>query len=55
MGSNSTQAQGIVLFLVAAVLLAGAFASSGNVLMLLLASLFLGLSVWRFRACKAPE
>lgn len=54
MGSNPTQALGIVLFLVAFTLLAGAFAGGG-----LLAGigflLFLGASIAMFLKCKPWE
>ena len=55
MGSHSAQAQAIVLFLIAFVLLAGAFAAGGSVLWVILAILVFGLSVWRFASCKGLE
>jgi hypothetical protein len=54
MGANSTQAVGILLFLVAFVLLAGAFAGGGIVLALGFA-VALGASVATFMKCKPWE
>lgn len=55
MGSNSVQAQGIVLFFVAFVLLAAGVARGENVLYLVAGVVALASSIWRFRACKAWE
>jgi hypothetical protein len=55
MGSNRTQAQGIVLMIVAFVFLAAGFASGGNILWFVIAAAVFGLSVWRFRVCKGWE
>lgn len=54
MGANSTQAVGILLFLVAFVLLAGAFAG-GGVLLALGFAVVLGGSVAMFMKCKPWE
>ena len=54
MGSNSTQAIGIVIFLIAFVLLAGAFAG-GGIPLALGAVVFLGISAFVFKKCKAAQ
>jgi hypothetical protein len=55
MGSNSVQAQGIVLFAIGLILLAGTFASGGNWLLIIATIVAFGLSVWRFLTCKGWE
>ncbi|HVW09863.1 MAG TPA: hypothetical protein VHC90_14840 [Bryobacteraceae bacterium] len=54
MGANSTQAVGILLFLVAFVLLAGAFAG-GGILLGLGFVVLLGASIAMFLKCKPWE
>jgi hypothetical protein len=54
MGANSTQAVGVLLFLVAFVLLAGAFAGGGIIFALGFA-VALGASVAMFMKCKPWE
>jgi hypothetical protein len=54
MGANSTQAVGILLFLVAFVLLAGAFAG-GGILLALGFAILLGASIAMFMKCKPWE
>ncbi|HEY4084539.1 MAG TPA: hypothetical protein VGM43_01315 [Bryobacteraceae bacterium] len=54
MGANSTQAVGVLLFLVAFVLLAGAFAGGGLILALGFV-VSLGASVATFLKCKPWE
>ncbi len=54
MGANSTQAVGIVLFLIAFVLLAGAMAG-GGILYLLGSLVLLGISIAMFLKCKPLE
>jgi len=51
MGSNSTQAIAIVLFLIAFVLMAGAFAG-GGIIYAVGAVVLLGASVFFFLKCK---
>ncbi len=55
MGANPTQAYGFLVFLLAFVALAGAFASGGSILLLALAALLLGVSVAIGRKCKQWE
>ena len=55
MGANATQATGVVLFLVAFVLLAGAFAADGSIILLLAALVLLVVSVAVFLKCKPWE
>ena len=54
MGSNPTQAVGIILFLIAFVFLAGAMAG-GGILYLLGFFVLLGISIATFLKCKAWE
>jgi len=54
MGANSTQAVGVLLFLVAFVLLAGAFAG-GGILLALGFAVSLGGSVVMFLKCRPWE
>lgn len=55
MGSNPTQAKGLVLFLVAFVLLAGAFAAGGSIILILAALAVLGIAFALFLKCKPWE
>jgi hypothetical protein len=55
MGSNPTQAQGFVLFLIAFALLAGAFASGGGLVYVAGFVVFLGASIALFLKCKPWE
>ena len=55
MGSNSKQAQGIVLFIAAFVLLARGIVSGGNVIYFLAALAALVLSVFVFRSAQDRE
>ncbi len=55
MGSNPSQAQAIVVFLAGSVLLAGAFAAGGNLLLLLAAVMALAISSGIFLRCKPRE
>jgi 4-amino-4-deoxy-L-arabinose transferase-like glycosyltransferase len=55
MGSNSVQAQSIVLLLIAFVLLAVGFATGGSVVYIIIAILAFGLSGWRFQKSKSSE
>ena len=54
MGANSTQAAAIVFFLIAFVLLAGAFAG-GGIILAVGATVLLGVAVFFFMKCKAWE
>jgi hypothetical protein len=54
MGSNSTQAVSLLLFLVAFVLLAGAFAG-GGVILAIAAIVLLGIACFLFAKCKPWE
>ena len=55
MGANSTQAQALVLFLIAFVLIAGGFAANIGYLYILLGLLFLSASTALFLKCKPWE
>jgi hypothetical protein len=54
MGANPTQAVAIVIFLIAFVLMAGAFAG-GGVILFLGALVLLGVSIFFFLKCKPWE
>jgi|WetSurMetagenome_2_1015567.scaffolds.fasta_scaffold1271291_1 hypothetical protein len=54
MGSNPTQALGIVFFLAAFTVLAGAFAG-GGILFAIVALVLLGIAVFFFAKCKPWE
>jgi len=45
MGANPTQAYGFIVFFLSFVALAGAFASEGNIMLVVVATLLLGVSV----------
>jgi len=55
MGANSTQAQGLLLFLVAFVLIAGGLAANIGYLFLLVGLVLLGASIALFLKCKPLE
>jgi hypothetical protein len=55
MGANPTQAQGLVLFLVAFVLIAGALAAGGSLLYGIAGIALLCISVVLFLKCKPWE
>jgi uncharacterized membrane protein len=55
MGSNPTQAYGFIAFFVAFVVLAGAFASGGNIALVVVAIVLLGVSVVISLKCKPWE
>jgi hypothetical protein len=55
MGANPTQAQGVVLFLIAFVLIAAGFAADINYIAVILGVLTLGASVMLFLKCKPWE
>jgi 4-amino-4-deoxy-L-arabinose transferase-like glycosyltransferase len=55
MGSNSKQAQGLVLFIAAFVLLARGIASGGSVIYFLAALAALVLSIFVFRSAQDRE
>lgn len=55
MGANSTQAQGLVLFFIAFVLIAGGLAENISFLYILLGLLSLGASIALFLKCKPWE
>ena len=55
MGSNSKQAQGIVLFIATFVLLARGLATGGNIVYFLAAIAVLALAIFAFHLAKAQE
>jgi len=55
MGANSTQAQGVTLFLVACVLISAGFAADINYLLVLLGLVLVGASFALFLKCKPWE
>ena len=55
MGSNSLQAQGVVVFLSGGILLAGSLAAGGNLLLLLGALTALAISSGIFLKCRGQE
>jgi VIT1/CCC1 family predicted Fe2+/Mn2+ transporter len=55
MGANKTQAQGVVLFLVAFVLIAAGLAADYSVIMLLAGLAALGAAMALFARCKPWE
>ena len=55
MGANPTQAQGIDLFLIAFILLAGGFAAGGSVMYILGGLALLAVSCGVFLKCKPWE
>ena len=55
MGANSTQAQGLALFFIAFVLIAGGLAENISFLYILLGLLSLGASIALFLKCKPWE
>jgi LPXTG-motif cell wall-anchored protein len=55
MGSHSTQAVAISVFLAAATVLCAGFAMDGNILLIIAGLIALGLSGVLFRKCKALE
>ena len=55
MGANPTQAQGLVLFLIAFTLISAGFAADINYIAVILGVLALGASVMLFLKCKPWE
>ena len=55
MGANPTQAQGVVLFLIAFTLIAAGFAADINYIAVVVGVLFLGASIMLFLKCKPWE
>ena len=55
MGANPTQAQGVVLFFVAFILIAAGFAADINYIAVTIGVLMLGASVMLFLKCKPWE
>ena len=55
MGANPTQAQGVLLFLVAFVLLAGGFAAGGSIMYILGGLALLAVACGLFMKCKPWE
>jgi len=55
MGANPTQAQGLVLFLIAFALIAAGFAADVNYIAVIIGVLMLGASVMLFLKCKPWE
>ena len=55
MGANPTQAQGVVLFLIAFTLIAVGFAMDYSVISLVLGLALLAVSIARFMKCKPWE
>ncbi len=55
MGANPTQAYGFIVFFLSFVALAGAFASGGNIMLVVVAILLLGVSVAISLKCKPWE
>ena len=55
MGANPTQAQALVLFLVAFICIAGSFAADLNWLMMIIGLALLGASAALFLKCKPWE
>jgi uncharacterized membrane protein len=55
MGANPTQAQGVVLFLVAFTLIAAGFAADISIVTVLVGLVLMGISIMRFLKCKPWE
>jgi hypothetical protein len=55
MGANPTQAQGIILFFIAFILLAGGFAAGGSLMYILIGLAVLAGSCGLFLKCKPWE
>lgn len=55
MGANPTQAYGFIVFFLAFTALAGAFASGGNIVLVVVAIVLLGVSVAISLKCKPWE
>ena len=55
MGANPTQAQGLILFIIAFVLLAGGFAAGGSIMYILGGLALLVVSCGIFMKCKPWE
>jgi riboflavin transporter FmnP len=55
MGANPTQAQGVVLFFAAFVLIAAGFAADISIVPVLIGLVLLGVSIARFLKCKPWE
>ncbi len=55
MGANPTQAQGVVLFLVAFTLIAAGFAADISVITVLIGFALMAVSIIRFLKCKPWE
>jgi hypothetical protein len=55
MGANSTQAQGVALFLIAFAVLAAGFAAAYNFILILIGLVILAASVVLFTKCKPWE
>lgn len=55
MGANPTQAQGVVLFLVAFTFIAGGLAADVNWLLMIVGLALLGVSIALFLKCKPWE
>jgi hypothetical protein len=55
MGANPTQAYGVIVFFLAFVALAGAFASGGSMVLLIVAVVLLGAAIAIFVKCKPWE
>jgi hypothetical protein len=55
MGANPTQAYGVIAFFLALVALAGAFASGGSIVLVILAIVLAGVSVVISLKCKPWE
>ena len=55
MGANPTQAQGLVLFLIAFALISAGFAADINYIAVIVGLLVLGVSVMLFLKCKPWE
>lgn len=55
MGANPTQAQGLVLFIVAFVLIAAGFASGGSILYIVIGLALLAAACGLFMKCKPWE
>ena len=55
MGANPTQAQAVVLFIVAFTLISAGMAMGGNILTIALGVVLLGVSIMLFLKCKPWE